>query len=405
MIQDRDFVFVSLQSWDIEIGSNCKNIAMEVAKHNRVLYVSKPLDRFSLMKSFSDEKTQKRLAVLRGKKAPLEKITDNLWNLYPQTMLESVNWISHSSLYQFFNKQNNKKLANQIKNACQALGFRNIIVLNDNDFISYQYLKEFLSPDLYLYYIRDYLTSQPYFHKRSYLEKQLIEKADAIVTNSEFLRQYAAEGNEKAYFVGQGCDVDHFLQPSDTPLQELLHIPKPIIGYTGWLSSVRLDVTLLEHITQQLPDLSFVFVGPEDMSFTKSALHHQSNVYFLGHKPPEKIPHYIHHFDVCINPQAVNPMTIGNYPRKIDEYLMLGKPVVATKTLAMDYFRDYTYLCEGPEDYIEQIQRALKENQPTLQEQRKVFAQSHTWEANVAHIYQVIEEIHTNQPALHSISK
>lgn len=42
------------------------------------------------------------------------------------------------------------------------------------------------------------------------------------------------------------------------------------------------------------------------------------------------------HFDVCMNPQLVNEITIGNYPRKVDEYLALGKPVIATKTLTMD---------------------------------------------------------------------
>jgi hypothetical protein len=35
----------------------------------------------------------------------------------------------------------------------------------------------------------------------------------------------------------------------------------------------------------------------------------------------------------------LNETTKGNYPRKIDEYLAMGKPVVATKTIAMDILK------------------------------------------------------------------
>ena len=36
MIKNRDIVVFGIQAWDIEIGSNCKNIALEFAKNNRV---------------------------------------------------------------------------------------------------------------------------------------------------------------------------------------------------------------------------------------------------------------------------------------------------------------------------------------------------------------------------------
>lgn len=47
MIINRDIIVVGQQPWDVEIGSNCKNIAIEFAKHNRVLYVNSPLDRIT----------------------------------------------------------------------------------------------------------------------------------------------------------------------------------------------------------------------------------------------------------------------------------------------------------------------------------------------------------------------
>ena len=45
MITGKDFVFTGLQPWDIPIGSNARDIALEVSKHNRVLYVNTTLKR------------------------------------------------------------------------------------------------------------------------------------------------------------------------------------------------------------------------------------------------------------------------------------------------------------------------------------------------------------------------
>jgi hypothetical protein len=44
MIKGKNILIVGAQSWDISIGSNCKNIATEFAK-NQVIYVNVPLDR------------------------------------------------------------------------------------------------------------------------------------------------------------------------------------------------------------------------------------------------------------------------------------------------------------------------------------------------------------------------
>jgi glycosyltransferase involved in cell wall biosynthesis len=85
---------------------------------------------------------------------------------------------------------------------------------------------------------------------------------------------------------------------------------------------------------------------------------------------------------VCINPQALNDLTRGNYPRKVDEYLALGKPVVATRTPAMEEFAQVTYLASSAGEFAEQVKRALAENTPALEEERELFASTHSWEKN-----------------------
>jgi hypothetical protein len=74
MIKGRDIIIVGLQPWDIPIGSNCKNIATELSKHNRVLYVNPPLDRSTYLKGQKQEAVQRRIEVIKGKSEGLVKI-------------------------------------------------------------------------------------------------------------------------------------------------------------------------------------------------------------------------------------------------------------------------------------------------------------------------------------------
>jgi glycosyltransferase involved in cell wall biosynthesis len=112
-----------------------------------------------------------------------------------------------------------------------------------------------------------------------------------------------------------------------------------------------------------------------------------ANVHFLGRKPLEALPSYIHSFDVCINPQLVNPITIGNYPLKVDEYLAMGKPVVASATKTMELFRNHVYLADSALDYPRLIEQALHENKEEQRDQRIAFAKTHTWENCMKSLY------------------
>jgi transposase-like protein len=80
----------------------------------------------------------------------------------------------------------------------------------------------------------------------------------------------------------------------------------------------------------------------------------------------------------------LNETTKRNYPRKIDEYLAMGKPVVATKTIAMGYFKDWVYLAETKEDYLKLIEKAITENSTILTDSRREYA--HSWENNLKNI-------------------
>jgi len=391
---NNDIIVIGQQPWDTEIGSNCKNIALEFSKHHRVLYINSPLDRITLIKTNQDPKTQHRLNVIRKKQKGLVQIGDNFWNYYPDCMVESVNWIDNNFLFDMLNRFNNYKFARSVKKALKELKFTNYLLFNDSEMFKGFYLKEFLKPALSIYYSRDYMVAFDYWEKHGVkYEPLLIAKSDLCFANSAYLKNYCKTYNANSFDVGQGCDIEDFKNISNDDVPADLQLIKgPIIGYIGALNSLRLDKEIIAHIALSFPGYKVLLIGPEDNGFITSDLHQVENIIFLGQKPVDKLAAYIQGFDVCINPQAVNAVTVGNYPRKIDEYLALGKPVVATATETMEFFKDFVYLADNKERYIVEIKKALAEDDKDIVSARKDFAFSHTWENSVKLMYDRIAD-------------
>lgn len=395
MIKNRDIIIVGLQPWDIPIGSNCRNIAIEFAKHNRVLYVNSPLDSNTKISQKKNPLVAKRLELLKSSGDNLIQVSENIWNLYPITTIRSINWIPSTRIFRKFNKINNTRFAADIRKALKRLHFQDYILFNDSDMFRSYHLQELLNPSISIYYSRDNLMVFKYWFKHGHkLEPELIRNSSLVVANSQHLTNIAKKHNPNSYYVGQGCDLSMFDPNEDYNIpDDIKNIKRPIIGYIGTIFSSRLDVDLLTKISEKKPEWSFVFVGQTDEVFSKASIQNFPNVHFLGHKDGSLLPNYLKQFDVAMNPQPVNEYTIGNYPRKVDEYLAMGKPVVATKTDTMSIFQEVVYLGITPGDYIQLIERALEEDNTELRKKRIDLAATHTWERSVNAIYDAIIKV------------
>jgi glycosyltransferase involved in cell wall biosynthesis len=389
----------SFQPWNSDIAFNFKDMAYELARYNRVLFIDRATDRKTILKNRMGQGPKPAA----DKTKYIEQIQDNFWVLHPKSLLESGTWSPNYRLFDFFNRINNKRLAAEIKKSIRSLGFTNSILLNDNDFYRGLYLKSLLPVREYVFYIRDFLTIQPFFEKFGpRCEKEMIEKADLVVANSAYLAAYTSQWNPNSADIGQGCNLDEFIVEGLPVPADMKDLPGPVLGYCGAVSSMRLDEDVLFHLAESFPEFSIVLVGPSDPGFDKSRLRQVKNVYFLGGKKPSEIAGYVQHFTVCMNPQAINPLTIGNYPRKIDEYLAAGKPVVATATEAMEMFREYTFLCTSPEEYALNVRRILEDPKWTSAAERvrrREFALTHTWENSIGALgnafYHTEKQYHT----------
>lgn len=391
------YIVVAQQEWALNLGSNARNLAMEFSRTRPVMYVNPAMDIKSIFKQIKTTHGKQRLKLAWGIGQNTVKVTDNIWVHTPSTISYSINWLKNISLHNTLNQRNATGFFNSLKKAISQLGWKKeqCIIFNDSQMFTGQFTKKYFQPLLNFYYIRDNLVAHPYFKFHgSRIEPLTIENADAVFANSSYLADYAKQHHKISLDIGQGCELDMYNAEKKYPAPaDIAAIPYPRIGYTGFLTGIRLDIGLLEELAQLKKDWNFVMIGPEEIIFQQSKLHDMPNVYFLGSKKPEQLPGYIQQLDVCLNPQLINPLTIGNYPRKIDEYLAMGKPTVATDTPAMKMFLPHVQLAVGTADYYHAIKNALKPQQDGQAAAAIACAKGHTWQACADKIYSVQKEL------------
>ncbi|MCX7836688.1 MAG: glycosyltransferase, partial [candidate division WOR-3 bacterium] len=141
-----------------------------------------------------------------------------------------------------------------------------------------------------------------------------------------------------------------------------------------------IDFDLIEKCLQKFPKATFLFVGPYKEDIKK--LLQYKNLFLLGPRPYSLIPYYIDFFDVCILPFKKDEVAYKSDPIKIYEYLALGKPVVSTPIGTSDEnLNELVYFSQNDEEFIININKALKENNSSLKEKRKKYIfKNHTWE-------------------------
>ncbi|MFC5411824.1 glycosyltransferase [Larkinella bovis] len=396
-----NFVITSRQPWEEkQLGSNIRDMARTLSETHPVLFVNEPLDWSSRFSKKSERAQRRDEFIAQNGGRHLIEAQKNLWVLSPKNLLGSINWLPDTGLYDWANRYNGTILSTEIRQAVSELGWKSFVLINDNDMLQGFFLKELLKPAVYVYYLRDNFLAVDFWKRHgARLEPLLMSKVDLVASNSLYLARQAARYNPNSVYVGQGCDLKMFDPSAISEIPaDLAAIPKPRIGYAGALTGLRLDGGLIETVARQRPDWQVVLIGATDDSFPTERLNALPNVTFLGAKTPGEIPAYLAAMDVLINPQVLNEVTIGNYPRKIDEYLAMGKPVVAGKTETMALFDQHVYLAENAEQFIARIDDILNGKVLSSPAERIAFAWEHTWENSVGMLTDAIDQLLVSQP-------
>ncbi|HVT44046.1 MAG TPA: glycosyltransferase [Thermoanaerobaculia bacterium] len=203
-------------------------------------------------------------------------------------------------------------------------------------------------------------------------ERELLTKADLVVTSSAFLEERARTHNNKVILVRNGCEFDRFAAAVRSEMNQ-----RPVIGYYGAIAD-WFDSELVADIAESSPHWDFILVGSTHLADT-SRLSRLPNVSLLGEKHYEEIPDWLAKFDVAIIPFKRIPLTEATNPVKVYEMLAAGKPVVSVPIPEVEALAPLVRLASGPREFAEEIRNALEERDPAVIEKRRQFASQNTW--------------------------
>jgi uncharacterized SAM-binding protein YcdF (DUF218 family) len=254
-----------------------------------------------------------------------------------------------------------------------------------------------LDAELVIYYcIDDLASSSIQARKIARSEADVFREADLVFVTSEKLRERASRYNERVHLFPFGVNFPAFERArtsTDPAPEDLRAIPRPVIGYLGGLHQ-WVDQELMASVARAMPDASFAFVGPPqgDVSMLSGC----ANVHLLGQKSHEDVPKYLKHFDVALVPYRVTEYTANVYPTKLNEYMAMGTPVVATdlpeiRRLNAEY-GDVVSIAEGPAAFVSAIRHAMADGSDAERQRRIQVARSNGWDPRIVEMSRLIEE-------------
>jgi glycosyltransferase involved in cell wall biosynthesis len=223
------------------------------------------------------------------------------------------------------------------------------------------------------------------------IDEQLTRQAAVVFVASSALLDEKRALNGNVHFAPHGADVKLFARASDPALQpaeSTQDLKHPVIGYFGSLGE-WINFDLLAYLARSRPNWTFLFVGY--VSAHVGALKEYNNVVLVGPKPYEELPRWAKAFDVAIIPYRLTQQVRNANPLKLREYLATGKPVVSVTTPETARLADYIHLADNPEDYLQAIEHALRQDSAELRRKRMAAVANLSWDARFEEAVNLVE--------------
>src|SRR6266404_2252190 len=208
------------------------------------------------------------------------------------------------------------------------------------------------------------------------MEQRLVQDCDLLVVTAQRLWEKWEPYERAMVLARNGVDIE-FYDSHCHPNSILPEIKHPIVGYYGAIAD-WFDLELMTHAAKARPDYTFVLLGGV-FNLDVSELESLPNVRLLGQQPYETMPQYLYHFDVCMIPFKINPITEATDPVKLYEYLSAGKPVVSAALSEVEDYSEYLYIARDNDDFVAKLDEAVEEDNREMVLRRRKFAEKHTW--------------------------
>ena len=253
-----------------------------------------------------------------------------------------------------------------------------------------------MDPLVSIYYcIDDFASSSKAARRITQSEQQLFRECDLVFVTSDKLRERAERFSRSVHLFPFGVSFDKFARANASSREmpdDLATLTRPVVGYVGGIHR-WMDLELIAGVARQMPDVTFAMVGPSQVDL--GPVDGIPNVRWFGKRAHDEIPRYIKGFDAGIVPYLLTEYTANVYPTKLNEYLAMGVPVVATDLPEIRRFN----ADHGPsvavagtvETFVAALRIALGGSTETERARRIEVARENSWVARIARMSRLIE--------------
>lgn len=227
-------------------------------------------------------------------------------------------------------------------------------------------------------------------------ENAILKRADLVTVTSKRLFEMMRERNRNVHLVLNAGDVSLFLpsvSPSPLPSPYTRRGGQRILGTVGSLDGYKFDFELLEKIARQKPEWNITLIGELVVDRDHQVVERLSalpNVNWLGAIPREKVPGYVHQFDVCLIPYRANQYNAASFPLKFWEFMASGKPIVVSGVPELKEYQPLIAYAENADKFIQMCEVAFKEGSVRAAE-RIALAKQHGWEQRAERLLSLLK--------------
>jgi glycosyltransferase involved in cell wall biosynthesis len=217
-------------------------------------------------------------------------------------------------------------------------------------------------------------------------ERRLLALADAVVAPSEPLVDRFRAWHDNVHLIPHGVDLpgsgDHRPPRNGRPVT---------LGFVGTLD-YRLMVPVLRRLAEARPAWRLRLIGPVQEGFDPRAFADLDNVRVEPPVPVANVADVLSTFDV-----GLMPYEHASYPWscavKNLELFSVGTPAVATPSRSLLRFEDLLYFARTPDEFVEQVERALVEDSPELAERRREAAAANRWDDRLREVVDLVDSL------------
>lgn len=379
VLKNQLIVCVANAAWSGDYAKSTVEVMKVLGRQNTVVYVDPPYT----VKDIATELYRRKPVPLKrlfGISSRLELVKQEAGGTVYRFFAPPqwpAQFLDDGVLFRFFTKLNAFFFRRSVKAALKRLQINQppVLVVAFNPYAGLQLVGN-LQEKALLYYCYDEIAHAAWISKHGVrLEKQLMQRADAVFVSSVQLMQNKQADARHIYLLKNGVNTHIFSQA----FRPLPVTGRRCVGFIGSLDS-RVDYDLLLAIVQALPAWQFSFTGRLMEQEAFKPIQEMPNVRWTPSVVPEALPEVLASFDVGIIPFAKTGFTKAIYPLKINEYLMAGIPVVTTRFTDLDDFESFCLVADESSQFAKSIEQAVDGDSEAKRQHRFEFARKNDWQ-------------------------